>query len=63
MKRGICAAGHKALYCDEWGGLPDKEFLALLDPKLADLRDRLYTRAWPTMPLEPAGTSLRRVGG
>ena len=28
IKRGVCAAGHKALYCDEWGGLPDKEFLA-----------------------------------
>jgi L-ribulokinase len=46
IKRGVCAAGHKALYCDEWGGLPDSEFLALLDPKLADLRGRLYDRAW-----------------
>ena len=45
IQRGVCMAGHKALYCDEWGGLPDKEFLALLDPKLAALRDRLYTRA------------------
>jgi len=45
VQRGICAAGHKALYCDEWDGLPDKEFLGLLDPKLAALRDRLYTRA------------------
>jgi L-ribulokinase len=43
--RGVCAAGHKALYADDWGGLPDKEFLSLLDPKLADLRDRLYTTA------------------
>ena len=32
VKRGVCAAGHKALYRDDWGGLPDKEFLALLDP-------------------------------
>jgi L-ribulokinase len=46
VKRGVCAAGHKALYAEEWGGLPDKEFLALLDPQLADLRDRLYARAW-----------------
>jgi L-ribulokinase len=46
VKRGVCPAGHKALYADDWGGLPDKEFLALLDPKLADLRDRLYDRAW-----------------
>jgi L-ribulokinase len=45
VKRGICAAGHKALYSDEWGGLPDAEFLALLDPKLAALRDRLYKQA------------------
>ncbi len=45
VQRGICAAGHKALYSDEWGGLPDREFLALLDPKLAALRDRLYEQA------------------
>ncbi|HEX2855147.1 MAG TPA: ribulokinase [Opitutaceae bacterium] len=45
VKRGVCAAGHKALYADDWGGLPDKEFLALLDPKLAALRDRLYDQA------------------
>ena len=43
--RGVCCAGHKALYADDWGGLPDKEFLALIDPKLADLRDRLYEQA------------------
>ncbi len=43
--RGICAAGHKALYAPDWNGLPDKEFLSLLDPKLADLRDRLYEEA------------------
>ena len=43
--RGICMAGHKALYSDEWGGLPDKEFLAMLDPSLADLRGRLYEKA------------------
>ena len=45
IQRGICAAGHKALYSDEWGGLPDKKFLSLLSPKLADLRDRLYDKA------------------
>ena len=45
IRRGICAAGHKALFCDEWGGLPDKKFLSILDPKLASLRDRLYDRA------------------
>ncbi len=45
VKRGICCAGHKALYSDEWGGLPDKEFLSLLDPELTALRDRLYDQA------------------
>lgn len=43
--RGICAAGHKALYSDEWGGLPDRKFLSALDPRLAALRDRLYHKA------------------
>ena len=43
--RGVCMAGHKALYADDWGGLPDKDFLTLLDPKLAELRDRLYEKA------------------
>lgn len=55
--RCICAAGHKAMYSDEWGGLPSGEFLARLDPKLADLRDRLYDRALP--PGIPAGNLCR----
>lgn len=46
LKRGICAAGHKAMFSSEWGGLPDKEFLAKLDPALADLRDRLFNEAY-----------------
>lgn len=46
IMRNVCAAGHKALYCDEWDGLPDKAFLSMLNPKLADLRDRLYERAY-----------------
>jgi L-ribulokinase len=46
IKRGVCMAGHKAMYAEDWGGLPDAEFLARLDPKLADLRGRLYERAY-----------------
>jgi L-ribulokinase len=42
---GVCAAGHKAMYNDAWGGYPDAEFLGALDPKLADLRQRLRPRA------------------
>jgi len=45
VRRGVCAAGHKALFAEAGGGLPDKDFLAMLDPRLADLRDRLYERA------------------
>jgi len=45
MKRSVCAAGHKAMYSKEWGGLPDKEFLNQLDPALSDLRDRLFSEA------------------
>jgi len=47
LSRGVCAAGHKAMYRDEWRGLPDKEFLGACDPALADLRDRLYREAVP----------------
>ncbi len=46
MKRGVCAAGHKAMYNPALGGLPAKEFLAKLDPRLGELRDRLYRRAY-----------------
>ena len=52
--RGVCPAGHKAMYSPAWGGLPAKEFLARLDPKLAALRDRLYDAAYPAD--RPAGT-------
>ncbi len=42
---GICAAGHKAMYNDAWGGYPDKKFLRKLDPKLAELRGGLKDKA------------------
>ncbi|MCO5297087.1 MAG: ribulokinase [Fimbriimonadaceae bacterium] len=54
IPRGVCAAGHKAMYHPDWGGLPSKEFLAELDPRMGELRARLYDRA------VPAGT---RAGG
>ena len=47
MKRSRCAAGHKAMFNDAWGGLPEREFLATLDPKLGELRGRLYEKTHP----------------
>ncbi|MFQ3669009.1 MAG: ribulokinase, partial [Fimbriimonadaceae bacterium] len=46
--RSVCAAGHKAMYAKEWGGLPSHEFLELLDDRLASLRERLYDVAYPS---------------
>jgi len=43
---GICAAGHKAMYNDAWGGYPDSEFLGELDSKLGKLRARLRPKAY-----------------
>lgn len=45
--RGICSAGHKAMFNPKWGGLPDEDFLRQLDPALAGLRSRLFTEAHP----------------
>jgi L-ribulokinase len=41
IKAGICPAGHKAMYCADWGGYPDVEFLSLLSPEIGALRERL----------------------
>jgi L-ribulokinase len=54
MPRSICAAGHKALYHEEWGGLPKRAFLRRLDPALARFRD-CYAA--------PALCADRRAGG
>lgn len=48
LKPGVCAAGHKAMYNDGWGGLPDKDFLAGLAPELGELRTRLFDKAYPS---------------
>jgi len=44
VKRSRCAAGHKAMFSERWGGLPAKDFLAEFDPKLGKLYDRLYKK-------------------
>jgi L-ribulokinase len=45
VQRCVCAAGHKALYAEAWGGFPSVTFFARLDPRLAALRSRLSERA------------------
>ncbi|OFX70880.1 MAG: ribulokinase, partial [Bacteroidetes bacterium GWC1_47_7] len=47
MPRSRCAAGHKAMWHESWGGLPSEEFLTTLDPLLAGYRARLYEETHP----------------
>ena len=47
MPRGICAAGHKAMYNDGWGGLPKKQFLKRLDPALVAVAEHYTPQAAP----------------
>ena len=42
---GICAAGHKGMYSEDWGGYPDAEFLSRLHPQLGELRARMRPNA------------------
>jgi L-ribulokinase len=41
IRRCRCAAGHKAMFSDEWGGYPDRDFLCNLDERLGRVRDTL----------------------
>ena len=40
--RSRCAAGHKAMWLKEWGGLPPEDFLVKLEPALKGFRSRLF---------------------
>lgn len=46
MKRGICSAGHKALWAAEFNGLPPNEFFTSLDPLLNCYTSRLFTQTY-----------------
>lgn len=46
VKPSRCAAGHKALWNAEWGGLPPEEFFAAVDPLLVPIRRNLYTETY-----------------
>lgn len=55
--RSRCACGHKALWHEEWGGLPNEEFFVKVEPKLAGIRNRLFTETLTAD--KPVGTLSR----
>jgi L-ribulokinase len=64
LKRSRCAAGHKAMWHDDFNGLPDEKFLTKLDPVLSGLRERLF-RATYTCDVEAGNLSeewAKRLG-
>ncbi|GAA3978323.1 ribulokinase [Mucilaginibacter dorajii] len=54
IKRGRCSAGHKALWAEEFGGLPSDEFFSSLDPLLTGITAKLFTDTYTAD--EAAGT-------
>ena len=53
IRRGVCAAGHKALWAKDFGGLPPDEFFTSLDPLLKGFTARLYSTTYTAD--QPAG--------
>ena len=53
MKRGVCSAGHKALWAEEFGGLPPNDFFTSIDPLLNGFTSRLFTETFTAD--KPAG--------
>ena len=46
IKASRCAAGHKALWAEEFGGLPPEDFFNSLDPLLSGYRDQLFKETY-----------------
>jgi L-ribulokinase len=44
--RSRCAAGHKALWSEKWGGLPPEEFLTAINPLFKGYRSRLFEKTY-----------------
>jgi L-ribulokinase len=44
IKRGVCSAGHKALWAEAFGGFPPNHFFASLHPLLDGFTDKLFTQ-------------------
>jgi L-ribulokinase len=47
VARGVCAAGHKGLWSQDWGGFPSEDFLTGLDPRLSQWCAALGTTCLP----------------
>ncbi|MDR6568340.1 L-ribulokinase [Chitinophaga ginsengisegetis] len=46
LKRGVCSAGHKALFAEEFGGLPPDAFFSAIDPLLQGFTQKLFTKTY-----------------
>ncbi len=46
IKRSVCAAGHKALWSEEFNGLPPDDFFTSLDPLLKGFSKKLFTKTY-----------------
>ncbi len=42
LRRGVCAAGHKAFFNPQWGGYGDREFFNAIDPRLVRIWETLH---------------------
>jgi L-ribulokinase len=46
LKRGVCSAGHKALWAEDFNGLPPNDFFASLDPVLDGFTNKLFSETF-----------------
>lgn len=53
VKRGVCSAGHKALWADEFNGLPPNDFFKAIDSLLDGFTNKLFNETYTAD--KPAG--------
>ncbi len=61
LKLSVCAAGHKGLYCEDWGGYPAAEFLSGLDARIPELMSHVPNKAYAVD--TPAGVLCEEWAG
>lgn len=57
LKRGVCSAGHKALWSEAFDGLPPDDFFSSLDPLLKGFTNKLFKDTYTAD--KPAGMISR----